>query len=39
MRRYTVGVAGQTVNLLPNGSGCSTHSRCTNLSGQLENLA
>lgn len=30
MRRYTVGVAGQTVNLLPNGSGCSTHSRRTN---------
>ena len=31
MRRYTVGVAGQTVNLLLNGSGGSTPSRRTNL--------
>lgn len=29
MRRYTVVVAGQTVNLLPNGSGGSTPSRRT----------
>lgn len=29
MRRYTVGVAGQTVNLLPKGSGGSTPSRRT----------
>jgi hypothetical protein len=27
--RYTVGVAGQTVNLLPSGSGGSTPSRYT----------
>jgi len=31
MQRYTVGVAGQTVNLLSSGSGGSTPSRCTNL--------
>lgn len=30
MRRYTVVVAGQTVNLLLNGSGGSTPSRRTN---------
>ena len=30
MQRYTVEVAGATVNRLPFGSGCSTHSRCTN---------
>jgi hypothetical protein len=29
MQRYTVGVAGLTVNQLSNDSGCSTHSRCT----------
>ena len=30
MRRYTVGVAGQTVNLLSNGSVGSTPTRRTN---------
>jgi hypothetical protein len=29
MRRYTVGVAGQTVNLLLSSSGSATLSRCT----------
>ena len=29
MHRYTVGVAGNTVNVLPSGSGGSTPSRCT----------
>ena len=35
MQGYTVGVAGQTVNLLPFGSGSSTLSPCTNFYGAL----
>lgn len=35
MGGYTVEVAGQTVNLLPSGSGCSTHSPPTNIKHKI----
>ena len=38
MRRYTVGVAGQSVELLASASGGSTPSRRTNLENKTQKL-